>query len=84
MGTLACPHIWFGRVCDVQSKTTNEVANIFFAVTGALLDAADNFVFLAFFEKKVVVCQLSILLLQATFDLVPGTFDGELGHGSRG
>jgi hypothetical protein len=52
----------------------------FFRLAGALLDPADQFVFLTFLVAKVIVGQLGVLLFEFPFGDVPVTFDFEFIH----
>ena len=55
-------------------------ADFLFGAPERLLQAADEFIILAFDEEKIVVREVGILLLEFAFDFVPGAFDFEFSH----
>jgi hypothetical protein len=48
--------------------------DIFASFTGPLLDAADQFVLLAFSELQIIICESGPSLLQLAFDNIPIPF----------
>jgi hypothetical protein len=53
----------------------DESTKLFLGFAGALLETAKELVFLSFFEEKVIVGQLGVLLLETSFGFVPVSFD---------
>jgi hypothetical protein len=56
------------------------VLDCFPSLTGAFLDAANQFVFLAFDELQVVIGELREFLFQLALGNVPVSFGGERAH----
>ena len=56
------------------------VPNLFFGFAKALLQSAEQLIFLALGERQVIVGELAVLLLQLPFDFVPVAFDLEFSH----
>ena len=54
--------------------------DFFSGLAGAFLDAANQFVFLAFDELQVVISELCKFLFQFALGNVPVSFGGESGH----
>jgi hypothetical protein len=54
--------------------------DFFPGLAGALLDAADQFIFLAFDELQVVIGELREFLFQLALGNVPVSFGGESAH----
>jgi hypothetical protein len=58
----------------------NDTLDVGLRLASALLDAADQFIFLAFHELQVIVRQLRIFLLQLAFGDVPSAFHFKSAH----
>lgn len=51
-----------------------------FGLAGFLLDAAEQFIFLAFLIFQVVVSKIGVLLFDAALPFIPSAFDFHLVH----
>jgi hypothetical protein len=56
------------------------LADLFLVLAESLLEASQQFVFLAFGECQIVVSELSVFLFQLALELVPIAFDFEFSH----
>jgi hypothetical protein len=65
---------------EVRSNPLDFRADIFLRFPQSLLQPAQEFLLLAFRESQVVIGQLTVLLLQLAFDLVPMASQVHRGH----
>ena len=55
-------------------------SDLLFRPSHFLLQAAQQFLILAFGEREIVVGQVAVFLLQLAFDFVPSAFEFEFSH----
>lgn len=64
----------------VALDRSDQLAQSLFRLTGALLQTTEEFLVLAFHEKKIVVGKAGVFLFEFAGEFVPGAFEGEFGH----